>query len=72
MENTRGDGYKLHQERFHFNMREKIFTVRTIIQWNNLSRGVVESPLLEVFNMQLDRVLENLVEAPFLMKRWSR
>lgn len=29
--------------------------------WNNLPRDVVESPSLEVFNMRLDRVLDNLI-----------
>ena len=35
--------------------------MRTIIQQNSLARDVVESPLLEVFKMRLDRVLDNLI-----------
>ncbi|KFQ49940.1 hypothetical protein N334_14201, partial [Pelecanus crispus] len=41
--------YKLHQERFHLDIRKKFFTLRTIIHWNNLPRDVVEFPSLEVF-----------------------
>jgi len=72
MEKTRSNGYKLHQERFHFDIGNKCFTVRTIIHWNNVPRDVVKSPSLEVFKMQLDRVLDNFIYAPFPMKCWSR
>ena len=37
------------------------FTVRTITHWNNLSRDMVEFPPLEVFKMQLDKVLDSLI-----------
>ncbi|KAK4806910.1 hypothetical protein QYF61_012631 [Mycteria americana] len=56
MEKTRGNGYQLHRERVHLDIRRKCFTVRTIIQWNNLPRDVVESPSLEVSKMRLDRL----------------
>lgn len=36
-----------------------------IILWKNLSLVVVESSSLEVFEMQLDRVLDNLIWALF-------
>ena len=61
MEKTRGNGSKLHWERFHLDIGKKIFTVRTINHWNNLSRDVMESLSLEVFKMRLDRVLDNLI-----------
>ncbi|GAB0184611.1 hypothetical protein GRJ2_000926400 [Grus japonensis] len=61
MERTRGNGYKLHQERFHLDINPKFFTVGAINHWNNLPRDVVESPSLEVFEMQLDRMLDNLI-----------
>ncbi|KAK4832107.1 hypothetical protein QYF61_020734 [Mycteria americana] len=48
-------------ESFHLNIRKKFFTVRTIVHWNNLPRDTVKSPSLEVFEMQLDRVLDNLI-----------
>jgi len=37
------------------------FTVRTIIHWNNIPRNVVDFPSLEVFKMQLETVLDNLI-----------
>jgi len=35
-------------ERFHLHRRKDFFTVRTIIHWNNLPRGMAETPFLEV------------------------
>jgi len=49
MENTRGNRYKLHWERFHLDVRKTFFTVRASIHWNDLPRDMVESPSLEVF-----------------------
>lgn len=53
-------GYKLLWERFCLDTRF-FFKVRPINPWNNCSRGVVETPLLEVLKMQLDKVLDNLI-----------
>ncbi|GAB0183575.1 hypothetical protein GRJ2_000822800 [Grus japonensis] len=47
----KANGYKLYMERFHLNIRKKLFAVRTVDHWNNLLRDVVESPLLEVFKI---------------------
>lgn len=41
------------------------FTAKTIIHWNNLSRDIVESILLEIFKMQRDETFDNLIQAPF-------
>jgi len=57
MEKTRGNGYKLHRERFHLNIRKKFFCSENS---HSLDLPRVESPSLEVFEMQLDRVLDNL------------
>ena len=59
MEKTRGNGYKLDRERFHLNIRKKFFCSENSHSLD-LPRDVVESPSLEVFEMQLDRVLDNL------------
>ncbi|KAK4827174.1 hypothetical protein QYF61_015136 [Mycteria americana] len=56
MEKTKANGYKLYLEKFHLSIRNNFFAVRTINRWNNLLRDVVESPSLEVFKIQLDRV----------------
>jgi len=68
MEKTWGNRYKPHWERFHLNMRKRFFTVRTVDHWNNLPKDVVEFPSVEVFNMQLDRVLDNLIWPPSSVK----
>lgn len=61
MENRQGKEYKLYQESFHHDIRQVFFTVKIIFQWNDLPRDMVESLLLEVFKIQLDRMLENLI-----------
>jgi len=35
MEKTKGDGYKLHGERFFLGIGKTFFTVRTITHWKN-------------------------------------
>jgi len=40
-------GFSKTQERIHLGIRMNCFTVRTIIHWNNLPRGMVESSSLE-------------------------
>ncbi|KFQ15499.1 hypothetical protein N330_04857, partial [Leptosomus discolor] len=41
--------------------RGKFFTRRTISHWNYLPREVVDSPVLDTFKIQLDRVLGHLI-----------
>lgn len=48
IENTWGNEYKLHWDRFHLSIGKKFFIVRTTIPWNNLPRDVVGSSSLEV------------------------
>lgn len=59
MEKTRGNRYKLHQARFRLDIRIIFFTVRKSNHWNNIPSDVMESPSLEVFKVQLDRVVDN-------------
>jgi len=61
MEKTRGNGYKLLLQGFQLDTKAKFFTMRTISYWNNLPREVVDSPTLDTFKIQLDRVLGRLV-----------
>ena len=39
--------------------------MRAVHPCNNLPKDVAEAPSLEAFKMQLDRVQDNLIEAPF-------
>lgn len=49
MEKTKGNRYKLHQQKFHTDKRNNFFTVRTITHWNNLPREVVKVSITEGF-----------------------
>ena len=54
-------GHKLKHRKFQLNIRKSCFTLRVMEPWNRLSRGVVESPSLEIFKTCLDVVLCNLL-----------
>jgi len=59
---TRGNGFKLREDRFKLDRRKKFFTMRVVKHWNRLTRKVADAPSLETFKVRLDRALSNLVQ----------
>jgi len=58
---TRGNGFKLKESRFRFDIRKKFFTMRVVKHWHRLSRQAVDAPSLELFKARLDGALSTLV-----------
>jgi len=61
MKLTRGNGCKLKEGRFRFDIRKKLFPMRVVRHWNRLPREAVGAPSLKVFKARLDGALSNLI-----------
>jgi len=58
---TRGNGFKLKEDRFRLDVRKKFFTMRVVRHWNRLPREAVDAPSLEVLKTRLEGAWSNLV-----------
>ena len=58
---TRGNGFKLKEDRFRLDIRKTFFTVRVVRHSHRLPREAVAAPSLAVFKARLDGALSNLV-----------
>jgi len=58
---TRGDGFKLKEGRFSWDIRMKLFTMRVVKHWYRFPREVVDAPSLETFKVRLKGALSHLI-----------
>ena len=56
----KGNGLKLHQRRFKFDIRKNVLE-RVVMHWHRLLREVVESSSLKIFKKSGDVPLRNVV-----------
>ena len=58
---TKGNGFKLREERFRLDIKKLFFIQRMVTYWNRLRREVVAVPSLEAFKTRLNVALGSLV-----------
>jgi len=52
---TRGNSYKLLNQRFHYDIRKYSFTPRVVNIWNSLPDAVVNADSIDIFKSKLDK-----------------
>ena len=57
----RGNGLKLHQERFGLDIGRSFFPGGAVGHWTRLPRAVVQSPSLEVFKKHVNMALGDMI-----------
>jgi len=58
---TRGNGFKLVEDRIRLGIRKKLFTLRMVRPWHRLPREAVAAPSLAVFKARLNGAWSTLV-----------
>ncbi|PKU44430.1 hypothetical protein llap_5262 [Limosa lapponica baueri] len=59
---TRGNSFKLTENRFRLDILKKFFTVRVVRHWNRLPKKVLHAPSLEMSKTRLNGSLRSLVQ----------
>ena len=60
-DSTKGNDFKLKEERFRLDIRKNYFTIRVVKNQNRFPREVVDTPSVETFKTRLYQALSNWI-----------